>query len=38
MNTEFLWLIYALIAMISPVALILARKWMLAGMKERHEG
>jgi MFS family permease len=35
-NTEFLWLVYALIAMISPVALILARKWMVAGMKERH--
>jgi POT family proton-dependent oligopeptide transporter len=35
-NTEVMWLIYALIAMISPVALILARKWMMAGMKERH--
>ena len=35
-NTEVMWLIYALIAMISPVALILARKWMVAGMKERH--
>jgi MFS family permease len=38
MNTEFMWLIYAIIAMISPVALILARKWMMAGMKEKHEG
>jgi MFS family permease len=37
MNTEFLWLVYAIIAMISPVALILARKWMVAGMKEKHE-
>jgi len=36
-NTEVMWLIYALIAMISPVALILARKWMVAGMKERHD-
>ncbi len=36
-NTEFMWLIYGVIAMISPVALILARKWMVAGMKERHE-
>jgi MFS family permease len=36
-NTEFLWLIYGVIAMISPVALILARKWMMAGMKEKHE-
>jgi MFS family permease len=35
-NTEVMWLIYALIAMISPVALILARKWMMAGMKQRH--
>ena len=36
-NTEFMWLIYALIAMISPIALILARRWMMAGMKQRHE-
>jgi len=35
-NTEFMWLIYGVIAMISPVALVLARKWMKAGMKERH--
>jgi MFS family permease len=37
MNTEFMWFIYAIIAMISPVALILARKWMVAGMQEKHE-
>ncbi len=37
-NSEFMWLIYGLIAMISPVALILTRKWMMAGMKEKHEG
>jgi MFS family permease len=37
-QTEFLWLVYGVIAMISPVALILARKWMVAGMKERHGG
>ena len=36
-NTEFMWLIYGAIAMISPVALILARKWMMAGMKQKHE-
>jgi len=36
-NTEVMWLIYGVIAMISPVALILARKWMMAGMKEKHE-
>jgi len=35
-NTEVMWLFYALIAMVSPVALILARKWMMAGMKQRH--
>jgi hypothetical protein len=32
-----MWLIYAFIAMISPIALILARKWMMAGMKERAD-
>lgn len=31
LNTEFLWLIYALIAIISPVTLVLAKKWMLSG-------
>jgi MFS family permease len=36
-NTEVMWLIYAMIAMITPVTLILARKWMMAGMKEKHE-
>ena len=36
-NTEFMWLIYGLIAMITPVALILARKWMVVGMKEKHQ-
>jgi MFS family permease len=35
-NTEVMWLIYALIAMVSPIALILARKRMMAGMKQRH--
>ena len=37
-NTEVMWLIYALVAMITPVALILARRWMMAGMKQKHEG
>jgi MFS family permease len=37
-NTEVMWLIYGIIAMISPIALILARKWMMAGMMEKHEG
>jgi hypothetical protein len=35
-NSEFMWLIYGIIAMISPIALILARKWMVSGMKEKH--
>lgn len=36
MNTEFMWLIYALIAVSSPVFLLLARKWMLKGFKVKH--
>ncbi len=35
-NPEVMWLIYGIIAMITPVALILARKWMVAGMKQQH--
>ncbi|MBN2399053.1 MAG: MFS transporter [Candidatus Aminicenantes bacterium] len=31
-RTATMWLLYALIAMISPVALVLARKWMAKGM------
>ena len=31
LNTEFMWLIYALIALISPIGLILAGKWMKKG-------
>lgn len=38
LNTEEMWLIYAFIAMISPVALILARKWMVKGFKVKDEG
>lgn len=37
MNTETMWLIYGLIAVVSPVGLILAKKWMLKGFKVRHE-
>ena len=36
LNTEEMWLIYGFIAMISPVALILARKWMVKGFKVKH--
>jgi len=36
MNTEFMWFVYGLIAIISPIGLILARKWMVKGFKEKH--
>jgi hypothetical protein len=31
MNTETMWLIYALVAMVSPVGLLIARKWVQKG-------
>jgi POT family proton-dependent oligopeptide transporter len=34
-NTEAMWLLYTVIAMMSPVALLLARRWMMAGMQQR---
>jgi MFS family permease len=34
MNTEFMWLIYGLIAIISPLGLFLAKNWMIKGFKE----
>lgn len=34
LNTEMMWLIYGFIAMITPIGLILARKWMKKGFKE----
>ncbi|MEJ5349991.1 MAG: MFS transporter [Melioribacteraceae bacterium] len=37
MNTEFMWLIYGFIAIISPIGLLLARKWMMKGFKTKHE-
>src|SRR3989339_935671 len=36
MNTEFMWHIYGFIAIMSPILLILARKWMMKGFKEKH--
>ncbi len=33
-NTQFMWLIYSLIALTSPVALWLARGWMMSGMRQ----
>ncbi|MBX2975865.1 MAG: MFS transporter [Ignavibacteriaceae bacterium] len=35
MNTETMWLIYGFIAIISPIGLLLSRKWMLKGFKEK---
>lgn len=37
LNTEMMWLVYGFIAMLSPIALLLARKWMLKGFKTRNE-
>jgi len=36
MNTEFMWLIYGAIAVISPIGLFLAKGWMMKGFKEKH--
>ncbi len=33
-NTQFMWLIYSLIAMASPIALVMARGWMIKGMRQ----
>lgn len=35
MNTQMMWLIYGFIAIISPIGLFLARKWMIKGFKEK---
>ncbi|MCX6149797.1 MAG: MFS transporter [Ignavibacteriales bacterium] len=37
MHTETMWLYYGFIAIISPVGLVLARKWMMKGFKVKHE-
>ncbi len=37
MNTEMMWFIYGLIAVISPIGLLLARKWMMKGFKVKYE-
>ena len=36
MNTEVMWLIYALIAIVTPVTLVLAKGWMTKGFKTKH--
>jgi len=38
MNTGMMWFIYGLIAIISPIGLILASRWMQKGFKVKHEG
>jgi POT family proton-dependent oligopeptide transporter len=35
LRTGTMWLMYALIAMVSPIALVLARKWMAKGMTRK---
>ncbi len=37
LHTGTMWFYYALIAMVSPVGLFLARRWMLRGFKVRHQ-
>lgn len=37
MNPGHMWFIYGLIALISPITLILARKWMLKGMRQKSQ-
>ena len=37
MNTEFMWFIYGLIAITTPIGLFLAKDWMLKGFKEKAE-
>ena len=36
MNTEVMWLIYALIAMVTPITLVLVKGWMTKGFKTKH--
>lgn len=38
MNTEYMWLIYGFIAVMSPALLLIARGWMVKGFKTKHEG
>ncbi|MFH0989652.1 MAG: MFS transporter [bacterium] len=36
MSTQTMWLIYGLIAIVSPIGLFLARRWMIKGLTARH--
>jgi dipeptide/tripeptide permease len=38
MHTETMWFIYGLIAMVTPLTLLLARRWMVKGFRTKHEG
>ncbi|MEW5842816.1 MAG: MFS transporter [Bacteroidota bacterium] len=38
MHTETMWLIYGFIAIMTPIGLLLARRWMIKGFKTKHEG
>lgn len=37
MRTGEMWLLYGLIAMVSPVTLLLARRWMMKGMRKKAQ-
>lgn len=37
MNTETMWFIYGIIAIISPIGLLLAKKWMMKGFKVKND-
>lgn len=36
-NTQFMWFVYAMIAMVSPIVLTIAKGWMMKGMKTAKE-
>jgi len=36
MNTQWMWFVYGLIAIISPIGLIVVQKWMFKGFKIKH--
>jgi len=35
MNTQFMWLVYGLIAIVTPISLVLIKKWMMKGFKTK---
>jgi len=38
MHTEMMWFVYGVIAVLTPIGLLVGRKWMLKGFKLKHEG